>query len=128
MNQWRYFNLNGFDKILVDTDPQLISMADVARGLLKVPLVAISAKRGWTENEAAGGSKTSSHLKGCAIDWRCGSIQDALEMVWAFRTVGIKRIGLNYKQLDNGKLKIRGIHTDNDTAKPDGMWSKIYNY
>lgn len=129
MKNWRYFNLDKFpDKILVGVEPWIISMADCARHMAGFPFYPVSGKRTPEENKLAGGSPTSSHLKGVAIDWRCHEMETAKKMVRHFSAVGFPRIGLNYVQLANGKLAIRGVHTDADFSKPFGLWSKIYRY
>lgn len=129
MNQWRYFDLNrGYDKNLVGVDPLLISMADVARHITGIPLLCVSGKRDKEQNVSAGGSPTSSHLKGLASDWRCHGMREALEMIHGFRMAGIKRIGINQRKKEEEFSEIIGIHTDIDTGKPDGIWAKIYSY
>lgn len=128
MRNWRYFDPERYDFHLRGVDPLHISMSDVARHIAGVPLIAVSGKRTPEENIVAGGSPTSSHLKGVAVDYRCTDPFMMFKMIDGFQRAGFTRIGLNFEMV-NGRLEIRGIHVDIDTAKVQGIiWSKVYAY
>jgi len=107
-------------------DPFLINMADVARGKTGIPFIPISGVRSVEYNEHIGGVHDSAHLNGHAADWYCSNSRTAFHIVKSLLDVGINRIGLNCSMV-NGKLEIRGIHSDIDQRKTqDVLWAKLY--
>ena len=78
-----------------------------ARELAGIPFVLNSAYRCANHNRDIGGSDTSSHLIGCAVDIKVKSSRDRFLIVNALLKAGIHRIGI-------GKTF---IHADDDTSK-----------
>lgn len=82
---------------------------DEARGIAGVPFKINSGYRTVNHNKSIGGSPTSSHLKGIAVDIACNSDIDAIKIVAALTEAGIKRIGVGPGF----------IHCDYDLDKPN---------
>jgi zinc D-Ala-D-Ala carboxypeptidase len=72
----------------------LIKMLEQARLLYGRPMVIMSGYRCPDHNQAVGGKPDSAHLKGLAADVRCATSQDRYQMVQAFLSVGVNRIGI----------------------------------
>lgn len=101
----------GFD----DMDEDLPYYLNMARGYAEVPFVLTSTIRCMKHNlsEEVGGSETSSHLKGLAIDIKCDSSYERYRMIQGLKKAGFTRIGI-------GK---DFIHADKDPDKPkELMW------
>lgn len=79
-----------------------------ARLLSGVPFVILSWNRCPTYNTSEGGSDTSSHLKGLAVDIGAGDSERRFKILKALILVGFNRIGI-YSW---------GIHVDVDPDKP----------
>lgn len=82
------------------------------KGLVK--FIINSGFRTPAANAEAGGSVTSSHLKGLAADIRCNSSFERFVIIQALLFAGFTRIGVaeNF------------IHVDNDPDKPQAlMWT-----
>lgn len=63
------FNNGYFDNILV-----LFMVLDSFRESLNRPIIVTSTFRNYEHNKRVGGSSTSQHLLGCAIDFTCPSL------------------------------------------------------
>jgi hypothetical protein len=61
--------------------------------------------------EQVGGSPTSSHLKGLAIDLNCNNDTERYQLLFATLACGFKRIGIGRNH----------IHLDCDNLKPQGL-------
>jgi len=89
-------------------DPALKAMLNTARGLAGVPFVLTSAYRCPKHNAKVGGSPTSSHLKGFAVDISTPDSTTRFAVLCGLIKAGFTRMefGLNY------------IHADIDPSKP----------
>ena len=83
-----------------------------ARHIAGIPFIITSGYRTIAHNALVGGSNTSSHLAGLAVDISCKSSLDRLTMVNALIIAGFKRIG----------IAKTFIHVDVDDSKPNAMW------
>lgn len=80
---------------------------------LKYTLVVTSAARTPQENEAAGGSKLSAHLRGHALDVRVRDGQLRRLLLTALADCGCRRVGIG-----------KGfIHFDVDASLPASWWT-----
>lgn len=100
----------GCGKLLVS--PELLKTLDLIRHRLGIPLIVHSASRCSTHNKAVGGSPTSSHLTGFAVDIRALSHATRLNIIAAAILLGIERIGVGNTY----------VHLDNDPTKPKALW------
>ena len=94
----------GFEQM----DPGLLMMLDSARHHAGIAFKINSAVRCEAHNQAVGGSPTSSHLKGLAVDISCKRGPARLLMLRELIRTGFNRIGLGADF----------IHVDIDPAKP----------
>jgi len=76
-----------------DMNKDLLTKLDAARGYADVPFIISSAFRCRKHNSNVGGSKTSSHIKGLAVDIFCPSSSDRFDMLQGLMVAGFKRIG-----------------------------------
>ena len=91
-----------------DMDEDLILDLDRARDYAKVPFIIVSSIRCIKHNSMIGGVKSSSHLKGYAVDIKCSTSYARYRVVYGLRKAGFTRIGIgNYF-----------IHADKDLDKP----------
>jgi len=95
----KYFNHEEFDSPDVKgsgklMDPKLLEMIDEAREIYGKPIRVTSGYRTEAHNRKVGGVKSSSHLKGLAIDVACVKSDDRFEMLTALLKVGFNRIGV----------------------------------
>ena len=98
---------------LIIKNDRLLSMLNIARDIAKMPFIINSWCRCSANNELAGGSPTSSHLKGLAVDIRCKNSRDRGAIVKALYGAGFNRLG-------GGEAF---VHTDIDTSKTkDVFW------
>lgn len=101
---------------LNNIDPKLVQTLDLIREHTGpppgMPLVINSGCRCPAHNAAQGGSATSSHLTGHAVDIRALSNATRFKIVASALLHGINRIGI-------GKTF---IHLDNDTSKPPNVF------
>lgn len=101
------FNCNGkpcFDKM----NKNFIDKLDYARSFTKTSFQITSSWRSEEHNKSVGGSETSSHLKGLAVDISAKSSNEKYEIIKALLIAGLKRIG----------IAKTFIHVDYDYSKP----------
>jgi len=96
-------------------DAEVLQMIDQARELFGKPIRINSGVRTEKRNQEVGGSKTSSHLKGYAIDVSCDNSADRFRLVEILMLVGFNRLG----------IAKTFIHVDND---PDKSKNVIWVY
>lgn len=89
--------------------PDFREKLTVAREIAGVPFVLNSAFRCPAHNTDVGGSGTSSHLSGIAVDIRCKDSRERFLILRSLFYVGFHRIGV-------GK---NFIHVDDDMTKPE---------
>ncbi len=87
------------------------AMLDSAREEAGVPFKINSGTRCEQHNKNVGGSPTSSHVKGLAVDISVTTSADRDKILRALIKAGFKRIGI-YKTF---------IHADIDTKKPTNV-------
>ena len=111
----KYFKLSEFDCKCGcgrnNIDPALVEMLDKARGFAGVPFIINSGCRCFQHNFDEGGSPTSSHVRGFAVDIATETSMDRWLILYALIRVGFNRIGIG-----NGF-----IHADVDDAKTQGV-------
>ena len=92
-------------------DHDLLVMIDRARALYGKPIVVTSGFRTESHNEKVGGVKSSSHLKGLAIDVACVRSKDRFKMLTALLEVGFNRIGIasTFIHVDVDKNKSQNV-------------------
>jgi uncharacterized protein YcbK (DUF882 family) len=95
-----------------DISPVLLDIIDRTRGCKGTPVIINSACRCQDHNKAVGGSPTSSHLTGLAVDIGCSSSRERyalLEILVPMRE--IKRIGIakSFIHIDIDKTKTRNV-------------------
>lgn len=94
-------------------NPELIAWLNDIRAFTARPVIVNSGYRCHAHNQQVGGSLTSSHLTGHAVDIQCSTSRYRAKLIEAiYATRGpITRVGIaeNF------------IHIDNDTAKLNGM-------
>ena len=92
-------------------DHDLLVMIDRARALYGKPIVVTSGFRTESHNKKVGGVKSSSHLKGLAIDVACVTSKHRFEMLTALLEVGFNRIGVadTFIHIDVDKNKSQNV-------------------
>jgi len=95
----KYFNYEEFDSPDIQgsgqlMDPKLLEMIDEAREIYGKPIRVTSGYRTEAHNKKVGGVKSSSHLKGLAIDVACVKSDNRFKMLTALLEVGFNRIGV----------------------------------
>jgi len=113
-----HFTLDEFDSpdmpgsgSLMDTE--FLRMIDAARELAGIPFIVNSGYRSPAHNQAIGGSKTSSHMKGYAADLHATTSRNRWIIIAACLQVGFTRIGVA------GSF----VHVDCDPEKSENvMW------
>jgi len=114
----RYFTYSEFDSpdepgSGSEMSPVLLGMLDAARKHYGKSITVNSGFRTESHNAKVGGVKTSSHLKGLAVDIKVDSSSNRFVLYEALRKVGFRRIG----------VAKTFIHADIDPDKsPDVMW------
>ena len=93
-------------------DNCFLDSLDKCRGEAAVPFLITSGYRTVKHNEEVGGSPTSSHLDGVAVDIACTDSAARLKIIKAALANGFRRIG----------VAKTFIHLDKDPEKPDFMW------
>lgn len=102
---------------LNNMDPKLVALLDIIREHAGpppgTPLLITSGCRCRAHNKAEGGSPTSSHLTGHAVDIRAYSDATRFKIIASALLHGVNRIGIARTY----------IHLDNDPTKtPNVMW------
>jgi zinc D-Ala-D-Ala carboxypeptidase len=94
-------------------EPAFLNMLDAARTLAGIPFHINSGYRCVKHNadKQVGGSPTSSHLIGVAVDLRCELSSERFIILYALLDAGFKRIGIG------GSF----IHVDLDLMKPQNV-------
>jgi uncharacterized protein YcbK (DUF882 family) len=92
-------------------DADVLQMIDQARELFGKPIRINSGVRTEKRNELVGGSKTSSHLKGYAIDVSCDNSADRFRLVEILMLVGFNRLGIakTFIHIDNDPDKSKNV-------------------
>lgn len=91
------------------TDNDFICLLDKAREKAGIPFVINSGARCIKHNESVGGSYTSSHISGLAVDIAFKDSHSCFVILKALYDVGFKRIGINFNK--------SFIHVDVDKGK-----------
>ncbi len=114
-----YFKLSEFDCKCGcgknNIDPRLVEMLNLVREHCGeppgMPLVVNSGCRCHKHNEEVGGSPTSSHLTGHAVDIRALSDTTRFKIVVSALMHGFSRIGIGrtFVHLDNDPLKVKKV-------------------
>ena len=110
MTNWKYFNRDEFKCHHCDRnkiDEEFIDLLDDARENAGIPFVINSGYRCPIHNMAVGGSPTSSHLKGCAVDILATDDEQRMKIVASLVGYGFSRIGIakNFIHVDDDKNK-----------------------
>jgi len=93
-------------------DKEFKESLNIARGISQTPYKINSGCRCKEHNKAVGGTSTSSHLEGIAVDIKCNSAT-RLKILKGLITAGFKRIG----------IAKTFIHVDSDTQKSKVSWT-----
>ena len=91
--------------------PDFREKLNKAREIAGIPFILNSALRCEAHNAEVGGSETSSHMAGLAVDIKCADECTRCKMLSALLGEGFNRIGI-------GKTF---IHVDDDLTKPTGV-------
>lgn len=99
--------VNCYDKM----NKPFLKKLSVARGVAGTPFNITSSWRSQEHNAKVGGSKNSSHLKGCAVDISVNTSVDRFKILDALLDVGFNRIGIasNFIHVDDDAEKISGV-------------------
>ena len=92
---------------LMNMHLKLMLKVEEAREIAGIPFVISSGSRCPTRNKLEGGTDTSSHLRGFALDIEVHSSSDRLIILTSLLLVGFSRIGIG----------TNFIHVDNDATK-----------
>lgn len=84
-----------------------LNKLDIARSIAETPFKITSGARCWKHNNDEGGSKTSSHLDGWAVDIFVFDSEERFKILKALLQAGFKRIG----------IRKDFIHVDDDPNK-----------
>ena len=74
---------------------ELLFILNTIREDLNRPVILNSAYRCEKQNKKVGGSATSSHLKGLAVDIRCSNSSARFELLKILMNYGIHRVGIS---------------------------------
>ena len=112
-----YFKLSEFDSPDMpgsgsNMDQDMIDRLIRAREYSGVPYRITSGYRTKKHNKTVGGSKTSSHMKGVAVDIHCTKSGSRQRILTGLIKAGFTRIG----------IANTFIHADTDDDKPDVIW------
>lgn len=96
---YKYFRLNEFDSPDEPgsgelMEPNVLEALDNARDLAGFPFVVTSGVRSIAHNKAVGGTKSSSHLLGYAVDLAVPNSRRRFIMLEALLDAGFTRIGI----------------------------------
>ena len=76
-------------------EPHFLALLNEARAMCAFPWVVTSACRCRFHNSLVGGSHTSSHITGCAIDIACSDSTTRYHIINRAMQVGINRMGIS---------------------------------
>lgn len=93
---------------LNNVNGELIEDLNIARGIADTPFIITSGSRCDLHNKNSGGSRTSSHMLGYAVDIKADSSLERFKILESLILAGFKRIGIAKSF----------IHVDNDPHKP----------
>jgi uncharacterized protein YcbK (DUF882 family) len=93
-------------------DANFLYKLNYARHLAETAFVITSGYRTIAHNKAVGGSKTSSHLSGLAVDISARNSLERLRIIQGLIDAGFTRIGIGNNF----------CHVDLDTSKSDALW------
>lgn len=103
----------GCGRSIKDMQEEILIELDRIREKIRIPIIITSSIRCSKHNKEVGGSPTSSHLLGCAVDISCNNNVDRMKLITALLTSSFTRIGI-------GKTF---IHADCDHRKTEYvMW------
>jgi zinc D-Ala-D-Ala carboxypeptidase len=85
-----------------------------ARELAGIPFKINSGARCKTHNARVGGSSTSSHVGGIAVDIGYSDEVNMIKIVSGLARAGFVRLGVNTSK--------KFIHADTDASKPAAVW------
>ena len=110
----KHFNMNEFKCYCCDENLinyELVKKLDKAREIANIPFRITSGYRCKHHNKLVGGSETSSHLKGLAVDIACNNSKDKYKIISALSQVGFNRIGVanNFIHCDIDKNKVNNV-------------------
>jgi len=88
-SRWTYFT----EDEVRGLDYEFIVLLDRARHISNVPYIITSSVRTPEHNEAVGGVKKSAHLRGFAVDLKCGDSKARYRIIKGLINVGFCRIG-----------------------------------
>lgn len=113
----KYFKQSEFDSPDIpgsgeNMQDRFLLFLNQARQHADTPFKINSGFRTVEHNKKIKGSKTSSHLKGVAVDISCKNSIDREKILYGLIQAGFKRIG----------IAKTFIHTDLDTHKPYSIW------
>ena len=94
-----------------DMSTEFVKKLDKARKFADTPFNITSSIRCLDHNEYVGGSKTSSHLKGLAVDLSCGSPPKRFKIIKGLILAGFNRIGVGefFVHVDADKTKLKNV-------------------
>ena len=99
--------------VSLDMSDDLMLKLNAARHLADTPFVILSAYRCPEHNKKVGGSPTSSHMKGLAVDIRTTSSANRHQILSGLLAAGFTRVG----------VYLGFIHVDVDSTKTSPvMW------
>lgn len=100
-------NENCYDKM----DKSFLVKLDEARGLSNSAYTITSSWRSLEHNKAVGGSPTSSHLKGLAVDIDASNSIQKFNIVTSLLGAGFTRIGIgsNFIHVDSDESKYQNL-------------------
>lgn len=117
MSKYKYFTYSEFDS---PDEPgsgekhmnkEFIRRLDAARDIAGVPFKILSGYRTPTHNKKVGGTKTSAHLTGLAVDIDYTTEQEKIAILKALRKLDFKRFGIRTGTSGSS------IHVDMDETK-----------
>jgi hypothetical protein len=92
--------------------PDFLKLLELARKLAETPFKINSGYRTVKHNRTVGGSSTSSHLNGSAVDINCKNSSVRQRIIDGLILAGFERIG----------IAKTFVHADNDSNKPPAIW------
>lgn len=90
---------------------ELVEKLNVAREVADIPFIVTSGARCEARNEEVGGSPTSSHVKGLAVDLRAVNGYERFKVLQGLIAAGFDRVGVSKTF----------IHADVDEDKVGGV-------